>query len=172
MIKHKRVVTIFIFILAVVCIVIARTGLTEAKSNDIENEISNAVVQHNNGKYLAGAYACESHHTYTSEESSKSDNNEPLKTYYVLYVYNEYNFNNGEVEKISGGCSPAAITFKTDSDGNAELYEFREPRLGESYSSDMAEKFPIEIESNDSDLAEKLEKECDNKAKDNFMSKS
>lgn len=174
--RHKTAIAVSlsaIAVIGIILIILFQTGLVGNKKNtDAEKQISEVILQHNEEKYLKGAYACESHHTYLSKEQSDAKSDGALKTYYVLYAYNEYDSKDGKVERISGGCTPAAITFKTSGEKNAELYEFWEPRPGELYASDMEEKFPKGIDLDASVSAEQLDADCNNKAKEYFNGKS
>lgn len=166
--KYRKLIIVPILVFAIIVaavISICKINSAEIKvDNDIDNMISEAIIQHNDGRYLNGMYACESHHIYTSE----SDKEKSLTTYYILAVYNEYNFENGTVESISGGCAPVAVTFKTEENGGTQLYEYWEPQPGVNNAADIADKFPANVNTNDAELSQDLEKSCDSKAESYF----
>lgn len=159
--KNKRTAFFLLIIMLISLLSFTMVSCSKTSSLDESNfdaKISQAILEQNKGKYLEGQYACESHHIYKSE----SDNNKTVC--YILYVYNEYNYSNKKVERVSGGCTPAVITFADDSD----KYDFWEPRDGEDYQPDLDKAFPSDIDMKENILPEQLENECEQKAAEHF----
>lgn len=158
-IKKTAVVFLIITVLSVLSFVMVSCSKAPSTDNSVmDAKISQAILEQNKDKYLKGEYACESHHIY----KTLSEDNKTM--YYVQYVYNEYSVKNGKVERVSGGSSPAVITFEE----NSEKYDFWKPNAGEPYPPEIEEKFPEDIAQNDSTLCEKLEKNCNAKAAEHF----
>lgn len=159
--KNKKTAVVFLIITVLSVLSFVMVSCSKAPSTDnsvMDAKISQAILEQNKDKYLKGEYASESHHIY----KTLSEDNKTM--YYVQYVYNEYSAKNGKVERVSGGSSPAVITFEE----NSEKYDFWEPNAGEPYSPEIEEKFPEDIAKNDGTLSENLEKKCDTKAAEHF----
>lgn len=111
---------------------------------NLEKSIHNAIMEYNKDRYYKGMFACESH-TILGTGSEVSDNSENTLTIYLIALYQEYNLVDDEVESVSGGCSPVALTFLENED-EYELLEYWEPRDGSYYSDDIRDKFPEDVQ--------------------------
>lgn len=130
---------------------------------DIEPAISSAILEHNKGKYLEGEFACASYSQLANESGDDG-----TMIYYLIAMYAEYEQEGDEVVQVSGGCSPAAVTFKIGNDGNYAVSEYWEPRDGALYSEDMDDKFPEGVDYGDANVSEQLQQECDGLAERHF----
>lgn len=162
---NNKKTAFFLFVIMMISllsfVMVSCSKNSSSNESNIDAKISQAILEQNKGKYLEGQYACESHHIY----KKTSDNDKTI--YYIIYVYNEYNKSDKKPEKVSGGSSPAVITF----DDKLEKFDFWTPSEGENYQSDMKKVFPSDIDLSDESIPEKLEKECDSKADKYFNNK-
>ena len=64
------------------------------------------------------------------------------ETVYLIVYHMTYHVMNGMPEEAEGGFVPAAITFSVGEDGAYALKEYRTPREGDGYESDLRSVFP------------------------------
>lgn len=82
-------------------------------ANDLETAVSNAILNKNKGSYLNGECQGEGHYIMDST------NDGTTATAYVLAMYGEYGFENGNFVTVSGsGAIPSVITFSIAKDGS------------------------------------------------------
>ncbi len=130
----------------------------------LDAAVSEAIMEHNRGKYYQGAFACESHTVLEVEEAGDT------VTAYVMALYQEYVFVDGKAVPISGGHIPTAITFALLEDDQYALREYWEPRDGSYYPKDLAAKFPPGVDYGSPSLYEAHKADCDAKAAAYFAS--
>jgi len=131
---------------------------------DLDAAVSEAIMEHNRGKYYQGAFACESHTILEVEEAGDT------VTAYVMALYQEYVFVDGKAVPVSGGHIPTAITFALLEDNQYALREYWEPRDGSYYPKDLAAKFPPGVDYGSPSLYEAHKADCDAKAAAYFAS--
>lgn len=118
------------------------------QTQTVDSAVSQAILEYNKGKYMQGTAAFESHEILKIERDKGfvgSDDAESV-TAYLLTAYGEYVCENGKVESVSGGVTPAALSFNYIN-GIYTLTEYWEPEMGRRYADSIREKFPpIEAE--------------------------
>ncbi|MBQ2841804.1 MAG: hypothetical protein IJE72_02060 [Clostridia bacterium] len=115
------------------------------KMQSLDDAVTAAIMEHNSGKYLQGSYACSYHEILATEvigEASK-DNAEKI-TAYIIAAYGEYKWHDGNVESVSGGSGPIALTFSVEDTGY-KLLEYWEAEDGRYYVDSIREKFPSSV---------------------------
>lgn len=131
---------------------------------DLEDEISNAIIEYNIGRYTEGEYQTESHVNLLIDE------NDDVVTVYTMALYAEYTYKGQLPENISGGHYPVAITFSKDN-GNYRLIEYWIPLGGSGYADSIRDRFPESIWDKALDTQQFIEyqqQEVDKKALDYF----
>lgn len=106
--------------------------------SNLEEAISNAVIDNNIGKYAEGEYQTESHVNLLIDE------NDELVTVYTITLYAEYTYNAQLLKNVSGGQYAVAITFSKDN-GNYHLIEYWAPLSGNEYANSIRDRFPESI---------------------------
>ena len=109
-------------------------------TDDLDAQISAAIIQANVGKYVQSDYATESHTILKTVESADTI------TVYAMALYLEFTYLPGGLEESGGSHMPVAITFTKDADGGYALEEYWEPQDGTLYAPSIEEKFPADIE--------------------------
>lgn len=106
--------------------------------SDLEEAISNTIINCNIGKYTEGEYQTESHINLLIDESNE------LVTVYTMALYSEYTFNAQLLKNVSGSHSAVAITFSKD-DGYYSLIEYWMPLSASEYANSIRDRFPESI---------------------------
>lgn len=106
--------------------------------SDLEEAISNTIIDYNIGKYSEGEYQTESHVNLLIDESDE------LVTVYTIALYSEYTFKAQLLQNISRCHYPVAITFSKD-DGYYSLIEYWIPISGTDYANSIRDRFPESI---------------------------
>ncbi len=118
------------------------------QTQSVDSAVSQAILEYNQGKYMQGTAAFESHEILKVERDKGfigSDDAESV-TVYLLTAYGEYICNNGKVESVGGCGTPAALSFNYIN-GIYTLTEYWEPEMGSRYVDSIRKKFPpIEAE--------------------------
>lgn len=118
-----------------------------AKTQDIEDAISQAIMQHyqsNDGEVM-GTFACESHHTLATEVSGPADgNNIETVTAYLAMDYAEYIMFGSDLKTMRGEANSIALTFEC-LDGSYTLIEYWEPLMGAGLDDSIKDKFPENV---------------------------
>lgn len=124
------------FIPLIFLIIILLCGCTKASSVDItaeiDNAVSNAILEDNKGSYHEGECQAEGHVIF---EAEKTDNEIIVYSY---IGYSEYGFENGNFVDVSGTMCPAVITL----DNNYNLIEIKYPEDGRYYTKSIKNMFP------------------------------
>lgn len=104
---------------------------------EIEEAVTQAILENNSDHYMAGECSAEGHYIMEVE-----DTGDQVKTY-VLTMYGNYGFEDGNFIKVSGsGVIPAVITFEKESDGSYEQLDYQMPMDGGMYIESVNEMFP------------------------------
>ncbi len=98
------------------------------------------IMEYNKSRYLKGDFAtCD----YQVMKVKKSGD---VVTAYMWVLYQEYTYENEQLNSVSGGHCPTVITAKYNSDEHDyELTEYWEPENGTEYKSSIRKKFPISL---------------------------
>jgi len=165
--NYKKPAFWIIIIAVIACIVTAVCFLTNPPSlnDELSVFIDMQIMEHNQGQYLPGQFTAVNHKVLGTKRSKGNI------TVYLLARYQEYNFENGEVQPAGGSYIPVAITAKrTGKHGHYELVEYWEPRDGSYYAEDIKEKFPLYLHAKALDMRYSKEQSawCDNAAKEYF----
>ncbi len=132
--------------------------------SDLEEAISNAIIDNNIGKYTEGEYQTESHVNLWIDESDE------FVTVYTVALYAEYTYKAQLLKNVSGGHSAVSITFSKDN-GNYRLIEYWTPLEGNEYANSIQGKFPESIWDKALDTQQLIEhqlKETEKKALEYF----
>lgn len=128
--KTVRIIPLFFLIIILLC------GCTKTSSvnitTEIDNAVSNAILEDNKGSYHEGECQAEGHIIFKAE---KTDNEIILYSY---IGYSEYGFENGNFVDVSGTMCPAVITL----DKNYNLIEIKYPEDGSYYTKSIKNMFP------------------------------
>ena len=165
--NYKKPAFWIIVIAVVACIVTAVCFLTNPPgvNEELSVFIDMQIAEHNQGKYFPGQFTAV-HHKVLGTKRSKGN-----ITVYLLARYQEYSFENGEIQKAGGSYIPVALTAKrTGKHGHYELVEYWEPRDGSYYAEDIQEKFPWYLHNKALDMRYSKEQSawCDHAAKEHF----
>jgi len=113
---------------------------TQATSN-LDKTVSNAILTKNRGSYLAGECQAEGHYIMDSTTEGTS------VIAYVLAMYGEYGFEDGNFVKVSGtGVIPSVIKFSKDGAGTYSMVNYQEPEDGEGYAASIRKMFPLALQ--------------------------
>ena len=165
--NYKKPAFWIIVIAIVACIVTAVCFLTNPPgiNEELSVFIDMQIAEHNQGKYFPGQFTAAHHKVLGTKRSNGTI------TVYLLARYQEYSFENGEIQKAGGSYIPVALTAKrTGKHGHYELVEYWEPRDGSYYAEDIKEKFPWYLHSKALDMRYSKEQSawCDHAAKEYF----
>jgi len=132
-----------IVIVIAVCIALAiffqkpSDGQNDKETAGIEKAVSTAILDRNGGSYLSGECRGEGHYIMDSAADGTT------LTAYVLTMYGEYGFEDGNFVKVSGsGVIPAVITFSQAEDGSDSVIDYQMPEDGEGYMASIERLFP------------------------------
>lgn len=128
--KTVRIIPLVFLIIILLC------GCTKTSSvnitTEIDNAVSNAILEDNKGSYYEGECQAEGHIIFKAE---KTDNEIILYSY---IGYSEYGFENGNFVDVSGTMCPAVIML----DNNYNLIEIKYPEDGSYYTKSIKNMFP------------------------------
>lgn len=161
-------------ILAILCIFILGACTTHQDENDqldssvdvaLEQAVSDAIISHNRDRFRGDdkqIFATEYHEILKTVVQDKSTE------VYLLALYAQYQFEEGEAKLTGGGSNPCVITFAS-ADGLYSVTDYWEPEDGENYESSLRSRFPEDILENGTDLSEPNAMEiCNQRAIDYF----
>ncbi|MBR3781207.1 MAG: hypothetical protein IKK63_08420 [Clostridia bacterium] len=115
------------------------------KTEELENVISDAIIQTHRGGYKLGTYACETHEIFATEASGPADNNNiETVTVYMWVNYGEYIKYGDSLVEIGGSACPTVLTFECV-DGKYNLTEYWTASDGSRYADSIREKYPKNI---------------------------
>jgi len=126
----------------------------------LDDAISSAIFKSNAGVYYEGELAAEGHILMSSEEEG------PQVKAYVLSMYGEYEFQNGNFVKCAGsGAIPTVITFVLNDSKEYTIVSYEEAEDGSDFVPSIKKMFPedlwarcISIEEDDMSELEKMER--------------
>ena len=137
-----------------------------------DKAIHRAVMDFNRGNYKSGEAACESH-VLVAEESAPGSAGTTVETYYLMILYQEYDWVDGAPKVVGGSYIPSALTFEVSPEGEYTLLEYWTPRDGSRYWDDLRARFPAEVPDEDLDTqnpkyADRVHTSCDAQARAYF----
>ena len=137
-----------------------------------DEAIHRAVMDFNRGNYKSGEAACESH-VLVAEESEPGSAGTMVETYYLMILYQEYDWVDGAPKVVGGSYIPSALTFEVSPEGEYTLLEYWTPRDGSHYWDDLRARFPAEVPDEDLDTqnpkyADRVHTSCDAQARAYF----
>ena len=112
----------------------------------LEDAVHQAILDYNQGRYLSGEFACESHEILSTAlvTDDSSPEGTPLTKVLAMVMYEEYNYQREEYDiaatgfqNVSGSHVPAVLTFREQEDGSYTLTDYWEPRDGSYYVPDL-----------------------------------
>ena len=104
-------------------------------SPELEQAVSDAILNSNKAAYYQGECCGEGHIILQAERSQES-----VKVY-CLYTFDFYGFRNGYFSALSGGSGPVVLTFRETGDG-LQFEKITYPMDGELYGDSIREMFP------------------------------
>lgn len=165
--NYKKPAFWIIVIAVTACIVASVCFLTNppALNEELSVFIDTQIAEHHQGKYLNGTFIAVNHKVLGTRKSFGKT------TVYMWVRYQEYNYENGEIQPTGGCYIPTVITAKrTGKHGHYELVEYWEPRDGSYYAEDIKAKFPWYLHGKALSMRYSKEQSdwCDNAAKEHF----
>ena len=141
--NYKKPVFWIVIISLLLVIILAVGFLTNPKKelyDPLSVFIDCQIADHHQGKYFPEA-------TYSAidYEILDTDKKANKTTVYMWVLYQEYTFENGQINEAGGAHIPTVITAEKV-DSNYRLIEYWEPRDGSYYANDIKEKFPWHIQ--------------------------
>lgn len=119
--------------------------ISKYTSGSLDAAISAAILEHNEGAYPGGDFACESHVTMDTLEVERWDEESDAAVQtvevYIMALYQEYGYAGGGFINTGGSHVPCVLTFDLVDGGAYELTEYWEPRDGSYYAPDIEERF-------------------------------
>ena len=112
------------------------------KTEDLENAISDAIIQTHRGGYKLGTYACEDHEIFATESVDTGDYE--TVNVYMWVNYGEFIKYGDSLVEISGSACPTVLTFDCV-DGKYNLTEYWTAEDGTRYVDSIREKYPKNI---------------------------
>ncbi len=107
-------------------------------SADLEEAVHGAILAHNDGRYLQGEFAAESHGVLALEESGEET------TVWLQNEYIEFVWDGQQLARAGGGSDPVLLRFRNDG-GVYVLSEYRFTREGEAFGQDFEAHFPFTV---------------------------
>ncbi len=107
-------------------------------SAGLEEAVHRAILEQNDGRYLKGEYAAESHGVLALEETG------PETTVWLQTEYIEFVWDGQQLALAGGGSDPVLLRFRND-DGVYVLTEYRFTREGEAFGEDFEAHFPFTV---------------------------
>lgn len=120
-------------------------GLSDTQKADLDSAISEAVLTQGKSAQTRGA-ATESHVVLGTETKSDAASNRVVSvTAYIMELYQELYYEDGQLKESSGHHMPTALTFDITEDGSYRLREHWIPKDGNQYSDSIKGRFPLAI---------------------------
>ncbi len=121
----------------VVCIVLSVCFLTNPKTVNVQMQIflDCQIAEHFQSEKSAGNACCLDYEILGTKKSGKNT------TVYMWVLYEEYSYQNGQLQQETGSHIPTVITAAKEN-GSYTLVEYWEPRDGAYYPEDIQAKFP------------------------------
>lgn len=107
----------------------------------LDAAVSSAILTFNKGNYRSGECQAEGHTVLDSTADGS------VVTAYVLAMYGEYEFEDGNFVKAGGsGVIPVVITFEKNQDGAYTLKDYQESSDGSEYTPSIKKLFPEKLQ--------------------------
>ncbi len=137
-----------------------------------DEAIHRAVMEFNRGNYKSGEFACESH-VLVAKESAPGSGGTTAETYYLMILYQEYDWAEGAPKAVSGSYIPSALSFEVSPEEEYTLLEYWTPRDGTYYWDDLRGKFPAgvpdeDLNNQDTKYVDRVHASCDAQARAYF----
>ena len=150
----------------IVCIVLSVCFLTNPRTLNEQTQIflDCTIADHFQTDKSQGNACCLDYQVLGTKKNGRET------TVYLWVLYEEYSYQNGQLQQETGAHIPTAIT-ATKVDGNYRLVEYWEPRDGSYYPEDIKAKFPIRLWSKALDsqrYIDRQEKACRQLAEEYF----
>jgi hypothetical protein len=110
--------------------------------------IREAAIAFNKGSHAEGEVSCESH-VLVAKESAPGSGGSTVETYYLMILYQAYDWVDGAPKAVSGSYIPSALTFEVSPEGEYTLLEYWTPRDSPFYWDDLRAKFPADVPDED-----------------------
>lgn len=107
-------------------------------SAELEEAVHRAILERNDGRYLKGEFAAESHGVLALEENGEET------TVWLQTQYLELTWDGQRLTAAGGGSNPVLLRFHHD-DGVYFLTEYRFTMEGEGFSRDFETHFPMTV---------------------------
>ncbi|MDR9824344.1 hypothetical protein RCJ22_01830, partial [Vibrio sp. FNV 38] len=107
-----------------------------------EEAVHRAILEQNDGRYLKGDFAAESHGVLALEENARET------TVWLQTEYIEFTWDGQRLADAGGGSNPVLLRFRND-DGVYLLTEYRFTREGEAFGLDFEAHFPFTVSAYD-----------------------
>lgn len=112
----------------------------ELEYSEWDEKIHAAILSQNENRYMQEECCAEGHLVLEQQEK------DGVMTLYLLTMYGEYQFQDGNFVKNAGtGVIPAVLTFKMNKAGDYVLHTFEEPDSGSGYLVSVQRLFPRDL---------------------------
>ena len=137
-----------------------------------DKAIREAAITFNKDSHTEGEALCESH-VLVAKESAPGSGGGTVETYYLMILYQAFDWVDGAPKAVSGSYIPSALTFEVSPEGEYTLLEYWIPRDSPFYWDDLRAKFPAEVPDEDLDTQnpkylERVMASCDAQARAYF----
>lgn len=143
---------------------------TPAQTADVddalEQSVSDAIISHNKSNFLDGEmqeFVTEYHETLKTVVDGKT------AEVYLVALYAQYQYDNGDVKLTGAASNPCVITFAV-TDGTYGMTEYWEPEDGESFDSSLRSRFPEDVVEKGTEFSVDAMEICNQRAADYFKS--
>ena len=113
-----------------------------------DKAIREAAIAFNKDSHTEGEALCESH-VLVAKESAPGSGGSTVETYYLMILYQAYDWVDGAPKAVSGSYIPSALTFEVSPEGEYALLEYWTPRDSPFYWDDLRAKFPADVPDED-----------------------
>ena len=136
--RRKLIVLLGLLVISAGIMSYVLTRSSAQGPSGLDPVVSDAILTRNHGSYLAGECQGEGHFIMDSSTKGRT------VTAYVLAMYGEYGFEDGNFVKVSGsGVIPTVITFSTDGKGSYSMLSYQEPEDGAGYAASCQKTIPL-----------------------------
>ena len=138
---------------------------SESVDMALEQAVSDAILSHNRGSFRG-----DDKQMFTTEyhEILKTVVQDNSTEVYLVALYAQYQFEEGEAKLTGSGSNPCIITF-VSADGVYSATDYWEPEDGENYENSLRSRFPEDVLESGTELSEPNAMEiCNQRAMDYF----
>lgn len=111
----------------------------------LETAIHKAIMEECKSPYAVAAIECEAHTIIATREYERYDEEQgriiEAVDVYAMVLYEEYSYNNGGLEVVSGSHIPSVLSFEISGRGEYVLTNYWIPRDGSYYAEDIKKVF-------------------------------